>query len=121
MVDTAPTFPEMLLQLEKWLDGHGLRDDDYLIDALWVTDGVSEQATPLFGFHTRADARFVALGSTVSYSRFEYCTRPWSLRHADMVDCLSSVAQRFCELFEFLPLLSLLGLGETALSHSADP
>ncbi|RSH93373.1 hypothetical protein EHS25_007729 [Saitozyma podzolica] len=39
MVDSAPTFPEMLVQLEKWLDGHGLRDDDYLIDALWVTDG----------------------------------------------------------------------------------
>jgi hypothetical protein len=52
----------MLLQLEKWLDGHGLRDDDYLIDALWVTDGVSERARSLLEFHTRADASIRSLG-----------------------------------------------------------
>jgi hypothetical protein len=61
-VDDAPTFPEMLVQLEKWLDGHGLRDDDYLIDALWVTDGVSEQERLLLEFHTRADAPIRSLG-----------------------------------------------------------
>jgi len=38
-VDAAPTFPEVLLMFEEWLDSWGLRDGDKLVDALWVTDG----------------------------------------------------------------------------------
>jgi hypothetical protein len=120
MVDDAPTFPEMLVQLEKWLDGHGLRDDDYLIDALWVTDGVSEQERLLLEFHTRADAPIRSLGI---YGKPLQLAFPWSLSHADMVDYLSSVSQRFRESSAFLfpSLSSSTRRNGTALSGAADP
>ncbi|WVQ79328.1 hypothetical protein IAT38_001425 [Cryptococcus sp. DSM 104549] len=39
-VDNAPTFPEMLKELEKWMDKWDLRDASRgLNSALWVTDG----------------------------------------------------------------------------------
>jgi hypothetical protein len=41
-VDQSPTFPEMLIKLEKWMDKWELKDArGYLVDAVWVTDGVS--------------------------------------------------------------------------------
>ncbi len=40
MVDVAPTFPDVLVQLEEWLDRHKLKSGDELKEALWVTDGV---------------------------------------------------------------------------------
>ena len=40
-MDAAPTFPQVLLKLETWLDRHNLRHGDELsCDAIWVTDGV---------------------------------------------------------------------------------
>jgi inhibitor of KinA sporulation pathway (predicted exonuclease) len=60
-VDSAHVFPEVLQQLEAWLDKHGLKDGDELRDAMWVTDGVRV----LPRVEALAD-RFVALGSTVS-------------------------------------------------------
>jgi hypothetical protein len=42
MVDQAPTFLEMIPELEAWLDRHDLRDGDALAEGvLFVTDGVS--------------------------------------------------------------------------------
>ncbi|AGV14410.1 hypothetical protein, variant [Cryptococcus neoformans var. grubii H99] len=38
-VDKSPIFPEVLKQLEEWLDKWDLRGDKGLKDALWVTDG----------------------------------------------------------------------------------
>ncbi|ADV22457.1 conserved hypothetical protein [Cryptococcus gattii WM276] len=42
-VDKSPIFPEVLKQLEEWLDKWDLRGDKGLKDALWVTDGVPKQ------------------------------------------------------------------------------
>lgn len=47
MVDASPTFPEVLKKFEEWMDSHGLRDIgegqvvEGLVNAIWVTDGVS--------------------------------------------------------------------------------
>ncbi|KAK4688728.1 hypothetical protein P7C73_g1379, partial [Tremellales sp. Uapishka_1] len=42
-IDQSPTFPEVLIKLETWMDKWGLRDGDKLKDALWVTDGIPKQ------------------------------------------------------------------------------
>jgi hypothetical protein len=40
-VDKSPTFPEMLVGLEKWMRKWDLLDDDgSLKNAVWVSDGV---------------------------------------------------------------------------------
>lgn len=42
MVDESPTFPEMLERLETWMRKWDLLDENgQLLDAVWVTDGVS--------------------------------------------------------------------------------
>jgi hypothetical protein len=62
MVNAAPTFPEVLCQLEEWLDKHELRDGEGLIRAMWVTDGVSSPFRDcLYGYQ----ADIAALGSPV--------------------------------------------------------
>ncbi|WWD20246.1 hypothetical protein CI109_104722 [Kwoniella shandongensis] len=38
-VDSSPTFPQMLKDMEKWMDKWDLRSDKGLNDAIWVTDG----------------------------------------------------------------------------------
>ncbi|WVQ75109.1 hypothetical protein IAR50_004718 [Cryptococcus sp. DSM 104548] len=38
-VDASPTFPEVLNELEAWLDKWDLRGEKGLKDAIWVTDG----------------------------------------------------------------------------------
>ncbi|ODO06906.1 hypothetical protein I350_04267 [Cryptococcus amylolentus CBS 6273] len=39
IVDASPTFPEVLKELEVWLDKWDLRGEKGLKDAIWVTDG----------------------------------------------------------------------------------
>ncbi|TYJ57850.1 hypothetical protein B9479_001460 [Cryptococcus floricola] len=39
IVDASPTFPEVLKELEIWLDKWDLRGEKGLKDAIWVTDG----------------------------------------------------------------------------------
>ena len=41
-VDAAPTFPEVLVEFEKWLLAWDLLDGKHLKSALWVTDGVRQ-------------------------------------------------------------------------------
>jgi len=61
MVDKSPTFPEMLVDLEKWMRKWDLLDEDgRLNNAVWVSDGVG----CLLCFVNRADD--TALGSPVS-------------------------------------------------------
>lgn len=44
-MEQSPTFPEMLKDLEAWMDKHDLRDaDNRLKNAMWVTDGVSRMS-----------------------------------------------------------------------------
>lgn len=43
MVDTAPTFPEVILKFKKWMEEEGLinEDDEVIEKYCWCTDGVS--------------------------------------------------------------------------------
>ena len=62
-VDAAPTFPQVLLKLETWLDRHSLRHGDELSgDAIWVTDGVRFSSHLLPSYLTLFQ---LALGPTV--------------------------------------------------------
>jgi 3'-5' exoribonuclease 1 len=55
MVDASPTFPEVLKKLEEWMDSHKLREIEDgkvvegLVNATWVTDGVSVPISSLDG------------------------------------------------------------------------
>ncbi len=42
MVESAPTFPDVILKLRKWMKGEGLIDEDDQIveECCWCTDGV---------------------------------------------------------------------------------
>jgi inhibitor of KinA sporulation pathway (predicted exonuclease) len=43
-VDKSPTFSEMLVDLEKWMNKWDLLDErGALKDAVWVSDGVSDR------------------------------------------------------------------------------
>jgi len=60
-VDKSPAFPEMLVDLEKWMrEWDLLTEDGSLNNAVWVSDGVSPS------LYRTDQADTVALGSPVS-------------------------------------------------------